>query len=268
MNFARMFGIEAVDLEASATAGLSGGNIARDGVELAISQDASGSFIDELEDAKVADNALIDIVEDAVVEDDTSGVNKFRGEVQREIDLTAVGDQASQIHSAIDGIYHDTNMASGTHTALGIEDATDMLVNRSGGDSTSPVIVLVSDGMPFGYATWEWQYTWRYHYYYGWYKDWYQVQTMTEEEHTEYRRQRAIEAADAAADQDIKIHTVTFVQEPPSGYEYGQSGADADFNASLVRNGGYAFHTPEPEDLEIILECVGYIEVGRPMLIE
>jgi len=259
MSFARMFGVETVDLELSATAGVTGGLIGRDPVEIVIAQDSSGSFTDELEQAKAADNDLVGIVEDASITGDTFGVNCFRGDVDRRLNLTSVEDDVETVHSAIDGIYWGFDLPTGTHTARGIEDATDMLVNQ-GAEGTEHVIVLVSDGMPFGYAEYKWQYDPE--------LGWRRVIIRTEDEVTADRRQAAIDAADAAAAHGIVIHTVTFVQEPPANYNYGVAGADADFNASLVRNGGFAFHTPDTEDLRTILQTVGYIEVGHAMLVE
>ncbi len=71
------------------------------------------------------------------------------------------------------------------------------------------------------------------------------VLVRTAEDVTADLRDAAIEAADAAAAAGITIHTVTFIQD--------DAGGDAEPNASLARNGGFAFHTPEPEDLASIL---------------
>ena len=74
----------------------------------------------------------------------------------------------------------------------------------------------------------------------------------------EYRRPLAVAAADRAAAKGIRIHTVTFIVD---------SQGDADFNASLTRNGGYDFYTPQAEELDSILVQVGLVEIGRPRLV-
>jgi len=245
LAFARLFGIETVNVTASATAGFSASIHPRKAMETVILQDVSGSFRDELEDAKNADNALVDLVDGAAVDGDSFAVVCFRGAAVRESDLEPVPDATSSIHDAITSIQWGSDLPTGTHTGLGIDEAVAIL-DEQGSPDTRQVIVLISDGMPFGYAQ----------------------GSMSEEEVTAYRRQYAIDAADAAAQRDIVIHTVTFVQEPSAAYEYGEAGADADFNAQLVRNGGYALHPPNPEDLEHILIMLGTIEVGHPRLIE
>ncbi|MBD3292803.1 MAG: VWA domain-containing protein [Armatimonadia bacterium] len=250
LTFAGIFGVGEVDMGATATAGVTGGHTSRDPVEIVIAQDASGSFVEELPAAKEADCALVGVVEDAVIEGDTFGVNRFRGSVDRMASLTSVQDGADSIRSAVNAIEYATDLESGTNTAVGIQDAADMLVNQTAPD-TKRVIVLVSDGWPEGPAEYEWNYSDSY--------GWYQTLVRTSSEVTADRRQAAVDAADAAAAQGITIHTVTFIQD---------STGDAEFNASLTRNGGFAFDTPEPADLHAILETVGHIEVGRPYLVQ
>lgn len=250
LTFAGVFGVDEVDMAATATAGVTGGHKSRDPVEIVITQDASGSFIEELPTAKDADCALVGVVEDAVIEGDTFGVNRFRGSMDRMIDLTSVQDGSGSVRSAINAIEYATDLDPGTHTGLGIQDATEMLTNQAA-EGSQRVIVLVSDGWPEGPAEYEWVYSEQY----GWYKN----IIRTSAEVTEERRQAAIDAADAAAAEGITIHTVTFIQD-----NFG----DAEFNASLTRNEGFAFHTPDEGDLQAILETVGHIEVGRPYLVQ
>lgn len=248
-SFARIFGLESVDLEISAIAGVTGGHRSRDPIALVITQDASGSFIEELPDAKAADDALVSVIEGAAIQGDLMGLNRFRGSVDRMLNLTSVLDSPSTIHAAVSAIEYGSDLASGTHTAVGILDAMDILCNQAP-EGTERVIVLVSDGMPQGSAVYEWTYDPN--------RGWVRVLVMSEEESTAERCQAAIDAADAAAAAGITIHTVTFIQD---------NEGDAEFNASLTRNGGFAFHTPEPRDLMAILETVGHIEVGRPYLV-
>lgn len=250
MSFARAFGLDSIDLTVSAIAGVTGGHRGRDPVAIAITQDASGSFTDELPDAKLADDALVGVVDDAAIDGDIIGLNRFRGSVDRMLDFTSVPDNSADIHDAVAAIEYGSGLDSGTHTATGIIDATDMLVNQAP-EGTERIIVLVSDGMPQGSAEAEWSYVPG--------QGWVYTVLKTAEQVTAERCQAAIDAADAAAAQGITIHTVTFIQD---------NQGDADFNASLVRNGGFAFDTPVARDLMAILETVGHIEVGRPFIVQ
>lgn len=228
--FAPLFGVDKVDLTTTATAAVAGQRLTRAPVEMVIAQDASYSFQEELEMAKTSDIALVEVINNAAVEGDHIGVNRFRGSVDRVLNLTALEGGVSTVEAAVSGIYLGSDLASGTNTAAGLQDATDMLLNQASPDARR-VIVLVSDGMPSG-ATYS--------------------ETLA-------LRRAAVDAADAAAAQGIVIHAVTF--------EQGNEG-DAEFNASLVRNGGFAFHTPDPNDLQPILESVGHLEVGHPVLVD
>lgn len=248
MTFARLFGVETVDVAASATAQVSGGQIGRPPVEIAIVQDVSNSFAQELEMAKLADRDLVDIVHDSYFSGDTFGVVRFRGSANRPLGLTSAGADVSTVRAAVSGITLGSDLASGTNTASGLDNATQMLLSQAAAD-TDRIIVLVSDGMPSGSAEYVWSTTLNRY-----------VLVRTAEQVTADLRQDAIDAADAAAAAGITIHTVTFIQDGANG--------DAEFNASLARNGGFAFHTPEPEDLTTILRTVGHIEVGHPVLVQ
>jgi hypothetical protein len=49
---------------------------------------------------------------------------------------------------------------------------------------------------------------------------------------------------------------------------YGLGGADFQFNESLIRNGGSAFRTADPNALMSVLIQVGAIEIGGPHLFQ
>lgn len=257
LAFARIFGIESVDVSATAIGALSSGQHARSAVEIVVAQDVSGSFRQELNDAKAADNCLVDIVHDAPIAGDSMAVVRFRGEVVRELGLSGGGipGDTDTVHATIDAIQWGWELASGTHTGAGFAEALDIFEEQGCADSQQ-VIVLVSDGMCFGYGEWRWDEDT---------EDW----VYYSEDHvTAERRQYAIDMADEAEARGIVIHTVTFVQDPPDNYEYGEVGDDAEFNAALCRNGGLAFNTPDPDELAGILKAVGNIEVGHPVLIQ
>jgi len=103
------------------------------------------------------------------------------------------------------------------------------------------VVVLVSDGMAYFHNP------------------------QTGEKEAAWSRDRTVEAANELGNMGIVIHTVTLDQEALTNY--GFSGSDYDFNASLCQNGGYAFHTPDAEGLQDIMTSIGTIELGHPRLI-
>jgi hypothetical protein len=68
------------------------------------------------------------------------------------------------------------------------------------------------------------------------------------------RRQPAIDAANVAHGRGISIFTVTLTQE--NGGSYGSGGADAAFNAGLVRGSGKAYQTADSTQLDDLLLLV------------
>ena len=103
----------------------------------------------------------------------------------------------------------------GTHIAPGLESATQLFASFGNAER---VLVLVSDGMPY----------------------------------PSNRRQPAINAATAADDAGVNIFVVTLTQEKKGG-SYGSGGADAEFNAGLVRGYGKAYETADAKQLDELL---------------
>lgn len=260
MTFSKFFGVQEMPLTASAVAGLTCEVHPRDPVELAIVQDCSGSFVEEIEMAKTACGHLVDLFDDNYIEGDRMALCTFNtdGHLVEEADPSlyelmtqggAIPERTADMHTIIDWINTEQiqvqyswwwssweyvlPVEGYTYTDEGIGRAHNLLTTYGSGDAAEQVIVLLSDGMP------------------------------NPDEH----RQMAVDACDAAAADNIRIHTVTY-DEDSSGGAYGSAGSDAQFNASLVRNGGYAFHTPDASRLEAILEGVGAIEIGHPQLIQ
>lgn len=241
LSFSSLLGIGSVNVQARAVAAVGSmeGFGGRPPLEVVIVQDGSLSFVDEIPYAKQADSGLVDLVTDSAVDGDRVALVNFAGSGWRERDFGDLPDDQSSINSAIaSGDYcssstqmqEDPDRYSGTNTGDGLDEAV-AIFSEQGTSAAEQVIVLVSDGMPY----------------------------------PEARRPLAVEAADRAAAVGIRIHTVTFDQE--GGGQYGIEGADAEFNASLVRNGGYSFHTPDTQGLSPILNEIGVIEIGRPRLI-
>lgn len=119
-----------------------------------------------------------------------------------------------------------------TDTAAGLDYAIDRLLEHGSSSVTQKTIVLVSDGKPHDVS--------------GDYYSW-------------LREQAAIEAADRAEREGIRIHTVTLE---------GTHGANFDFNEGLIRNGGYALRAADANKLRDLLISVGAIEVGHPSLLK
>ena len=122
-----------------------------------------------------------------------------------------------------------------TNPGIGFEWAINEFLANGNADCNQ-VIVLVSDGMPFG----------------------------PNESITQQYRNFAVAQADRAASNGIKIHTVTLTSEEYG--EYGYGGSDFEFNQSLTRLGGYALRTHDPEQLRSLMISVGAIEIGSPFL--
>jgi len=233
MSFARVFGIQQVGITATAMAGLSCQGRPRLPVEMAIVQDCSGSFQQEIEVAKDADQGLVQLVHDnCMAGDDGMGVVAFNTQGYY-LGGRRIPNGTDFLMNKIESINSQVPVWGYTYTELGIQLAHQLLNSLGSGDAAEQVIVLVSDGMPNPYS----------------------------------HRQLTVDACDAAAADNITIHTVTYDEDSQGGH-YGSMGSDAEFNATLVRNGGYAFHTPSADELGTILITVGVIEIGHPMLVQ
>ena len=117
-----------------------------------------------------------------------------------------------------------------TDTSAGLNYATDQLLAQPS-SIAKKVIVLVSDGRPHSVV--------------GGYNS-----PFT---------QAAINAADRAGREGIRIHTVTLE---------GAHGANFVFNEGLVRNGGAALRAANADDLRDLLLGIGAIEIGHPRLLK
>jgi len=153
------------------------------------------------------------------------------------LELTAF-EEGMELPTEVEEAYEHANAAQAqgyTNPGIAFEWAIDEFL-ANGNPDCNQVIVLVSDGMPFG----------------------------PNESITQQYRDYAIAQADRAASHGIKIHTVTLTSEEYG--EYGYGGSDFEFNQSLTRLGGYALRTHDPEQLRSLLITVGAIEIGSPYL--
>ena len=257
MHFAHYLGHADATVEADAVASVGFSGAPRKPVDLMFVQDASGSFSEEWSQAITADATLCDLVNDVSISGDQIGIAVFNNALKytyRRVWIPWLGrydylQLAFDLEEVpVDGDFSETNLAvrnmilhdtpnGYTNPATGINFAIDSILDH-GGDDHEKVIVLVSDGMPVGSTT-----------------------ALTQQ----YRNE-TVAAADRAAANGIRIHTVTLTLEEYGQYGYG--GADFEFNEGLVRNGGYAFRTHDPARLQDILIAVGGIEYGKAHLIK
>ena len=212
MFFAGIWGHNATDVTAQAIAAMRSRDIV-------IVQDITFSFLEEIEDAKVADQALVNQIAKQALAGDRVGLVTFNEAATKDLALTSINDQKQTVLNAVKKIKACPNSSQknceGTHIAPGFQSATQLF---SPFGNAEKVLVLVSDGMPY----------------------------------PSNRRQPAINAADAADDAGVNIFVVTLTQEKKGG-SYGSGGADAEFNAGLVRGYGKAYETADAKQLDDLL---------------
>ncbi len=258
MIFGELLGVEHVDLTASGAASVRATGPPRDVVEIIVAQDASGSFQEEWADAIDGDWAMVNLINGVSIGGDSVGFVAFDNDIAStgewlysdlegwhwvpgeplNLEVTELyDDDEENLPLVVNDMY---NLASGhspsgyTNPAVALNWAIDEFLAR-GGESRK-VIVMVSDGMPFG----------------------------STDAITAQRRQDTLDASERAAAAGIRIHTVTLTAEEEG--TYGSGGADFEFNELLVCNGGYALRTHDPERLCDLMIAVGNLEIGHPRL--
>lgn len=304
--FAKALGFGSWDAASEATAGLTVSQRERPPVEAVIIQDQSGSFEDEFPYAKQADRQFVDFMGQCYTEGDKTGLvgfgyhpnsttpgtlKKYDTWLHNDFALRSNEEGAEGMDAILDDIdsmatiaynqapdgYCYTNLYTGmlkaalawmpeanratvwtnfknslkssgvmknigwwrrnNYTSLKTKMATLFSQAFENADSEH-VIVLVSDGMP-----------------------WYHENSFPDTRSQDL----CTYIADQLAAKGVRIHTVTLDQSSKPGD--GSMGADSQFNASLVRNGGYAFYTYDAEKLANLMVGVGQVEVGEARLI-
>lgn len=306
--FARMLNLSAASLVASATAGLTISHRPRPAVEVEIVQDQSGSFEDEFPYARDGDVELVKFLRDAYQDGDRTGfigftyhpyhaysshpskrdiwtyhnyrlhtnedtdegaqetidyisdvetipyyrypqryagTNLYTGMLKAAIGFAAP-EQADQLwQEFVDSLYYSGKFRDiGWWRRYRYSDLRRKIRNMLQqveweNPDARHVVVIVSDGMPWYHA--------------NDFPDW-------------RSKELCLWIADRMAEMGIRIHTVTLCQndQPPDG----SAGADAEYMAQLVRNGGYAFYTYDARRLADVLVGVGQVEVGEARLIQ
>ncbi len=225
--------------------------------EIVIVQDVTGSFMEEIDEARDADLAFLDAIHEADFPNDRIGMVTFVGAAEQFTPLSYVKSDYSSIYadwSQLDWCdrsyypwyyygppYYHYNpymmgcnegsdywrwyYDSGTSQAAGLDEGIDMLL-ASGDEYSTKVIILVSDGQPqcvYGYSD-----------------------QAAEDLCTDAREEDAYDAADFAEENGISIYSISFNDT----YNATQSAV----MEALVRGHGQFYETPNPSELPKILE--------------
>ncbi len=221
LYFASIFGKQTIDVAASATACFASARP----WHVAITQDVTASFGGDIAKARQADQDLLDCLYARVPVNSNVGLVTFTGYGQVISPMKAIGDYYSEMSAAIATIDQCDNGAmppcSGTNIGAGLDAAVGILQDMGWDPEFPPSIVLVSDGQPNsslpGYTTADLE-------------------------------QWAIQSANTAGSLGLSIYTVF--------YSDGGGNAGEAFLAGLVRGDGKAFSTPDPEEIDTLLELV------------
>jgi len=221
--FSRIFGLNAVNLTATATAGVIVSTHPRRPVEICVVQDGSGSFEEEWADAINADWALFNLVNSVAMDGDRLSFVAFSDQlllssqyswayqngrwvkVYKPLYKSMTGFGTSRTSLPSEWTTHKTlclNTTPNGYTDPSVAFEWARNDYATNGDSTNhqQSIVLVSDGMPFG-----------------------STQTITNQ-----RRANTVAKVNQLAALGVRIHTVTLTAEDYG--TYGSGGADFEFN--------------------------------------
>jgi von Willebrand factor type A domain/Putative Tad-like Flp pilus-assembly len=148
LSFAKAIGYTSVDVQGKATAALG----ASKPWFVALTQDVTASFTDELAQAKIADQNLLNCFASASQTQSRFGIVTFTGWGQVHAPLSLVSTSYSALTAAVTGIKvcgsTGSPICSGTDIASGLQAATNMLTSAPVVTDAKKAIVLVSDGQP------------------------------------------------------------------------------------------------------------------------
>ncbi len=215
--FASIFGISQTDVSASATASF--GRAGR--WDVVIVQDVTGSFKDEMDESRIADQGLLDCIREHAP-DTYLGLVVFTGYGKLFASLQSV-DVAYNSLSASIGALKSCGSAgmppcSGTNIGAGIDAAIPLLTAST--TKRPRAMIIVSDGQPNS-----------------------SLKGYTDQDLANW----AVKSANKAAASDISIFTLFF-----SGND--SSAGAAEFLAGLVRGEGTAHETPDPAEIATELQ--------------
>ena len=219
--FARVFGVDNVDVTTSAVAAYS----TDDEWNVIVVQDVTSSFSAEISDARDANHALLDCLQQRTSGDSLVGMVTFTGVANDYQPLEAMEMEYDTLSDAIDGLAPCGSggmpECSGTHVGAGMERANDML------DATpmdgKQAMVIMGDGLPNAKGP---------------------NVGMTNAELMEIARQQA----DRAEASDISVYTVF--------YDETNDDSAAAFFEDLTRGDGTFLRTPDAESLPELFESL------------
>jgi Flp pilus assembly protein TadG len=199
--------------------------------DLSLAQDVTGSFVNEIDEAKLADHGLLDCFSAGVDPRSTFGVISFTGHGQNLAPMLPIASGYPTLNTGINNIKDCSTggpPCSGTDIAVGLEFALANLTNSSGLTPGAPqAIVLVTDGKPETSAsgTHPWP-------------------TYT----PAMLATLATQAADQVWSQGVSIFIVY--------YDGAHDPSNSAFLSTLVRGSGVFLSTPDPEKLPELLSSI------------
>ncbi len=212
---AGIFGKQHTDVSASATATFGTG----EPWNVVIVQDVTGSFRNEIDEAKLANQALLDCIHDHTSGDSLVGLVAFTGFGMTLTMPERIEDSYASLSQSISDIQGcgqpGMPKCSGTNIGAGIDQAANLM--QSFGTKYPPAIMLVSDGMPNS--------------------------SRSNPGYTNSDLEKwAVSAADNADAAGISVFTLFY-----GGNDTSQTAAD--FLSGLARGSGTAHYTLDPNEL-------------------
>lgn len=220
--FAPVFGKSSTEVSASATASL--GRASR--WDVVIVQDVTGSFVDQIDLARAADQDLLDCIH-ANAPETLLGLVTFTGFGQVVASLNSVSSQYNSLTTAISTIQNcgqgSMPPCSGTNIGAGLDEAIALLSGTSS-VNLPKAIILVTDGMP-------------------------QSSSNNPGYTTAQLENWAVSSANMADDLGISIFTLFYSGNSTSSTAAG-------FLEGLVRGEGTAHETADPDEISEKLEQI------------
>ena len=219
--FASVLGFGEVDISASAVAAYAD----NEEWDVMIVQDVTGSFTDEIGDARDAGQALLDCIRDRISGESLVGMVLFTGVSSPYFAMQALETSYEPLSAAISNLDSCGNGSmppcSGTHVGAGMEEAITLFDATTTNPELGRAMVIVGDGLPNASGP---------------------NAGMTNAQ----LRNIAVQQADIAAAWDISVYTIF--------YDQNNDDTAASFFESLIRGDGKALRTPDPAQLPEMLE--------------
>ena len=213
---APVLGLDAANVVATSTAALGRRDVM-------LVQDVSGSFRDELPQARDALRDYVLATEAQGLSGDRIGLAIFSNESRLERELSEIPEERPALIGTIDTFPHSDSIDAFdgfTDIGDGLNEGIDELLDKAR-SSSQQVIILVSDGVPCPSS----------------------------------RRPNALNAVDRAEDEDISIFTV-YLDQPGTTTCSGTTQGDSAFMRQLVSGFGKFYETTNANDLDDILVSI------------